>query len=112
MEDTPFMRVMDGRSDKLDIAGGTRRRQRLLTHELRQALAFHIIHREIVPTFVDAHVVNRHDVRMLKDGGSRGLRPEPLHEVLSRERTTKDQFYRDGPPEALLARPVNDPHPP
>ena len=43
-----------------------------------------------MPAFVDAHVVNRDDVRMLKNGGSGGLSPETLHEFLARQR------YRPG----------------
>src|SRR6185503_20073509 len=85
-------------------------RQRLVTHELRQAPALDVIHREIVPAFVDAHVVNRDDIRMLKNGGSGGLSSETLHEFLARERTAQDQFHRDDSPETLLARPENYAH--
>src|SRR4030095_2776341 len=69
MENAALVRVMDRRGDKLDIAGGPGRGQRLLTHELRQAPARDVIHREIVPAFVDTHVVDRDDVWMLKNGG-------------------------------------------
>ena len=110
MENAALVRVMDGRGDQLDIAGGPGWGQRLLPNELRQALALDVIHREIVPAFVDAHVVNRDDVRMLKNGGGGGLRPETLHKFLTRQRTAQDQFHRDGAPEILLARPVDDSH--
>src|SRR6185503_14350908 len=85
-------------------------RQRLVTHELRQAPALDVIHREIVPAFVDAYVVNRDNVRMLKNGGSGGLSSKALHELLSGERSRQDHLHRHDASEFPLPGLVNDAH--
>ena len=110
MENAALVRVVDRLGDELDVAGGPRRRQRLLAHELRQALALDVIHREVVLAFVDAHFVNRDDVRMLQNGGGGGLGPETLHEFLARQRSGQDHLHRDDAPETPLPRLINDAH--
>jgi hypothetical protein len=59
---------------------------------------------------VDAHVVDGDDVGMLKDGGSGGLSPKTLHELLTRQRSRLDHLHRHDASEFPLPGLVNDSH--
>jgi hypothetical protein len=46
-----------------------------------QALAFHVLHDQIVQVAVGAAVEDGHDVGMVKGGGGAGLPAEPGHQL-------------------------------
>ena len=66
--------------------------------------------REIVPAFVNAHVMDRDDVGMLEDGGGGGLRTKTLHELLARQRSRQNHLHRHDASEIPLPGLVNDSH--
>src|SRR6185436_17862949 len=69
-----------------------------------------VIHRKIMPAFMDAHVVDRDDIRVLKDGGGGGLSPKTLHELLAGERPRLNHLHRHDAPEFPLPGLINDSH--
>src|SRR5436309_11342689 len=95
MQDAVLMRVVNGFSNELDVPRGFRGRQRTSAHELRKVLSLDVIHREVMLTVVDANIVNGDDVRVLEEGRSRNLAPEPLNDLLARELPGQDHLHRD-----------------
>src|SRR5262249_24595910 len=77
---------------------------------LRQAAALHQPHREVVPAGVLAHVVDRHNVRVIQGGDQAGLVAEALDVGRRGELARPDHLERDPPPQALLLGLVDYPH--
>ena len=48
---------------------------------LREALAFDVVHREVVVAVLLAHLMNGHDVRMLQRCGGPRFGVKPLHHI-------------------------------
>jgi hypothetical protein len=110
VQDAPLVCIVDRPGNQLHVASGFLGRQRLWAHPLRKALAIHVIHGEKVPAFVDTHIVNCDNVRMLENGGRRGLSAKALDEFLSRQRTGQNHFQSDDPAKFLLPGLVHDSH--
>src|SRR5262249_803216 len=66
MNDTPFVRVMNGAGEERDEIGGLARGQRLPGCVLRQVAAAEEFEREEGPSLVLADLVNLTDIRMLQ----------------------------------------------
>src|SRR5437867_5547552 len=60
---------------------------------------------------VDANIVNGDDVRVLEEGRSRNLAPEPLNDLLARELPGQDHLHRDNALETALPRAIDHAHP-
>ena len=87
MQDAAVVRVLDRLGDPLHVSGCSRRGQRIVLDQCRQAGAFDVIHREIMLAILFTHLVNGDDVRMNQVGRHRfGLRPKTTRESLARKR--------------------------
>src|SRR5438270_7609390 len=73
MENPALMRIVNSLSYGLQISRSLPGRQRFFPDKVCQALAFDVIHREVLLPLVLAHLVNGHDVRMLQAGGGLGF---------------------------------------
>src|SRR5205809_7257634 len=60
---------------------------------------------------VDANVVNGDDARVLEEGRSRDLAPEPLNDLLGRELPSQNHLHRDNALECKMPRAINHAHP-
>ena len=75
------MRVMDGAGHR---RREPRRRARVAAKTLdlcSQVAPVHELHAEIMMAVVLAHLVNRHDIRVIEVSGRLGFEPEPLQIV-------------------------------
>ena len=76
----------------------------------RQAAAIHELHAEERPIFVLAHLIDRHDVRVIQVGRELGLAEESLSLRRGRHRPGQDHLQGDEPFQPLVAGLVNDTH--
>ena len=77
-----------------------------------EALALDQLHAEVTPAVELAHLVDRHDVRMVKAGDRLGLVSEPAQVVVAGPRPGAEHLERDEAVEAALPRLVDDAHAP
>ena len=94
----------------LHVLGGFASRQRPILDNVGKALAFDVIHREVVSTVVLAYLVDGNDVGMLEVGCRLGLVAKPLDVGLTGQFPRKDHLQGDNPVEAYLPSPVDDAH--
>ena len=95
MQDALLMRVVNGLGDQFHVARRFVRRERPISNQLRQIPSLDVIHREEVLVFVNADLVNGHDVRVLKNGRCRRFAAKALHEFFRGELAGENHFQRD-----------------
>jgi hypothetical protein len=81
VQDSLFMRAVDGLRDGPEITGGLFRRQRLIAYELGKVLALDVIHGEEVVPLVNSNLMDGDDVGMVKRRGRRRFSPKPMDEL-------------------------------
>ena len=79
---------------------------------LVECIAFDQLHAEIALVLVMAHLVDRHDPRVVEQRDGLGLVLESAELVLARELRVADQLQGDAPIQTDLPGLVDDPHPP
>jgi hypothetical protein len=64
-----------------------------------------------VVAVVNAHFVNRHDVRVLKHRCGDGFALEPLGDLFAGKLARQNEFHRNQSAQALLSRLIDHSHP-
>ena len=101
---------LNGLRDGLDQTGRVTSRKRPAGNSRRQALPLDVAHREIVLPFVLAHLLNRHDPRVIQIRCRLRFGVEPFHILLARQLTGQDHLQSDDPVQAGLPGAVDHAH--
>jgi len=83
-----------------------------LTNQLRQALAFDVLHHDVVRAGFFAPVVDADDVRVIEICGGLGLTPEAFNERRGGRELGEQDLDRDGTIKQLVACEVHVGHAP
>ena len=104
------MGVVNRLGDQHDVARSLLRGQWPDAHELGEVLALDVIHGEEMVPFMNADLMDGHDVGMLEHRGRRRFRPKAMDELARGQLAAHDQLQRHRSSEAALTRAINDSH--
>src|ERR671937_714033 len=107
MQNPALMGVVDRLRQLEDDLRCATHRHRLAPNEFVQLSAFHELHTEIATAIALAHLVDRHDARMLESSGRLSFATKAFQMGFSCPRTARDHFQSDDPVETLLACSIN-----
>ena len=110
VDDAAPVRVFNGLAHLADQRRGLAGRQRPIGQSLSEALPVDIAHREVMLAFMMAHLVNRHDARMVKIGSRLGLKVEAKDIGPVGELARQDHLERNRSVQALLPRQEDHTH--
>jgi hypothetical protein len=110
VEDSAFVRVLDGVGQRLDQSRRCERCQRLAGKLRGEVGTIHQVHGEILQPLVLAHLVDGDDVGMLQFRRRCGFGAETLDDLGSGKLPGRHQLHRHHATQAPLSRAPDDPH--
>src|SRR5215471_6849613 len=101
---------MDRFGNRFEVLSSPPCRKWTVRQQFGEALSLHVIHREILLSLNDAHLVNRHNVWVLQARRRRGLRSKAFHKLITRPWTKRQHFERNDTIQADIPCAIYDAH--